>query len=120
VASNGELSVNAGPLKLQMVQDGETSVLRLSGELDLSNVTAVERVLQSALADGSSRIVIDLTDLSFIDSTGIALLVTTTAAGNGDGRIAVVPSQAAAVNRVLELTGVAEQLRYVDGDSLSR
>lgn len=112
-----EHSVNAGPLKLRVTQHGETCEVQLSGELDLANAGAVERELQAALADGSGRVVLDLGDLTFIDSTGIALLVT--AAGeNGEGRVRFLRSRALGVNRVLELTGVADRLPFVDDAQL--
>jgi anti-anti-sigma factor len=54
-------------------------------------------------------------ELTFIDSTGIALLVKAAADGNGDGRVRFLPSRAMAVTRVLELTGVADLLTFADG-----
>jgi anti-sigma B factor antagonist len=112
VATNEERNIHAGPLKLRTEQYGETRVIQLSGELDLANANAVERELQLALAD-DGRVVLDLGDLTFIDSTGIALLVTA-AAGNGDGRVRFLRSRAAGVTRVLELTGVADRLPFAD------
>ncbi|MGV1050223.1 MAG: STAS domain-containing protein [Solirubrobacterales bacterium] len=114
MAAKEERSVNAGPLKLRMTQYGDTAMIQLSGELDLANAGAVERELQTALANDSGRVVLDLGDLDFIDSTGIALLVTVAGEDNGDGRVRFLRSRAAAVNRVLELTGVAERLPFVD------
>jgi anti-anti-sigma factor len=121
VAVNEERSINAGPLKLQIEQYGDTRVIQLDGELDLANVDALERELQAAFSDGASRVVLDMGELTFIDSTGIALLVTAAGEDNGNGRIRFLPSRAAAVTRVLELTGVADRLPFADaapdGDS---
>jgi anti-anti-sigma factor len=49
-------------------------------------------------------------ELEFIDSTGIALLVSTLSGNEGETRISFIPSNFPAVTRVLELTGVAERL----------
>lgn len=97
-----------------MSQYGETCKIQLQGELDLANAETLERELQAALADGAGRVLVDMGELSFIDSSGIALLVRTAGVDNGQGRVRFLPSQATAVNRVLELTGVAERLPFVD------
>jgi anti-sigma B factor antagonist len=114
VAVNEQRSIKAGPLKLQIEQYGETRVIQLSGELDLANAGPVERELQSALSDGG-RVVVDMSDLDFIDSTGIALLVNAAGEDDGDGRIRFLRSRAPGVIRVLELTGVADRLPFADG-----
>lgn len=48
--------------------------LRLAGELDLSSATHVTDLLDPQLRAGG-RIVLDLTDLSFMDSTGLQVLI---------------------------------------------
>jgi anti-sigma B factor antagonist len=119
--SNEERNVNAGQLKLRMAQYGETCMIQLDGELDLANAPALEHELEAALSNGNGRVVVDMSELTFIDSTGIALLVTAASGadgdGNGDGRIRFLRSRAAAVTRVLDLTGVAERLPFADGSA---
>lgn len=56
--------------------DGEQStVLRIAGELDLSNVTAVEQAVDAAITDNPDRLVIEAGGLTFADSSAIALFV---------------------------------------------
>jgi anti-sigma B factor antagonist len=121
VVSHEERNVNAGQLKLRMAQYGETSMIQLDGELDLANAAALEQELNAALSNGNARVVIDMGELTFIDSTGIALLVTAAGGvdgdGDWDGRIRFLRSRAAAVTRILELTGVAERLPFADGSA---
>jgi anti-anti-sigma factor len=60
-------------------------------------------------------VVLDMTGLEFIDSTGIALLVATLSRDDAeDPRVRFVPSAALAVTRVLDLTGVGERLPLAD------
>jgi anti-anti-sigma factor len=115
VAVNEQRRIDAGLLKLQVEQYGETRVIQLSGELDLANVAALERELRAGLDDGASRLVVDMGGLEFIDSTGIALLVSATGEDGAEGRIRLLRSRALGVIRVLELTGVAERLPFADG-----
>jgi anti-sigma B factor antagonist len=113
---------STGMLAVGVFDDAGSRVIRVSGELDLATVPSLEQELQAALerADGH-RVVLDLSDLEFIDSTGIAVLVRAMGNGdgnedgNGDARLRFVPSRCAAVVRVLEMTGVAERMLPADG-----
>jgi anti-sigma B factor antagonist len=101
-------------LKLEVEREGDTHCIRLRGELDLSNAQALEAELGAAFADGRGEILVDMRDLTFIDSTGIAIVVS--ALGHADGqRLRFLPSPAPAVSRVLHLTGVEERLPLADG-----
>jgi anti-anti-sigma factor len=53
----------------------ERSVLRLSGELDLYAVSSFQQEWQAVLADGCRELFVDLGDLQFIDSAGLAALL---------------------------------------------
>ena len=58
-------------------EDG-TPVIRLSGELDMVSVERVRPVVEEVLAAGNDRLVFDVSGLEFMDSSGIALLVSAT------------------------------------------
>jgi anti-anti-sigma factor len=102
-----------GTLLVRTETSGDTIVIALCGELDLANASTAESALRGFI-DAGIPIVVDMSELEFIDSTGIAVLV---AALNGDGgetRIKFIPSAAPAVARVLELTGLAERMPRAD------
>ena len=112
-------SVQDGLLVVDLRNEGERLRLCLRGELDLSNACTAETKLEEAL--GSKRpLLIDLSRLEFLDSTGIALLIT--ALGRPDARrIEFVPSETPGVRRVLSLTGLEERLPYAsleDGQTM--
>ncbi|MFI6322856.1 STAS domain-containing protein [Nonomuraea sp. NPDC050556] len=50
-------------------------VVALSGEIDIGNLREVRWHLLSALEAGSSRVLVDVSELRFIDSNGLAVLV---------------------------------------------
>ncbi len=50
-------------------------VLRLSGELDLSSVPEVRRAIRAYIDENRVNLIINLTDLEFIDSSGLGVLV---------------------------------------------
>jgi anti-anti-sigma factor len=103
-------SVQDGLLVVDQQNEGERLRFCLRGELDLSNVCTAELKLEEAL-NSKRPVLIDLSKLEFLDSTGIALLIT--ALGRPDARrIQFVPSETAGVRRVLNLTGLEERLPY--------
>lgn len=80
----------------------------MRGELDLATADVVREALREALADAREEVVVDLTELTFIDSTGIGILIAAVTEDNGALRF--IPSEAPAVSRVLRLTGVEARL----------
>jgi anti-sigma B factor antagonist len=89
-------------------------VLALSGELDAANATeAHKRLLGLALRPGG-ELVLDLSELTFMDSTGIRPILQADEHARRHGASLVVARPPAQVLRVLELVGLDEQLDLVD------
>ena len=89
--------------------DGVT-LAELAGELDLASAPALREQLLGLLRPGFSRLVLDLSRVSFCDASGLAVLVGTGRRARllgGFLRLAAVPPQ---VNRVLRLTGLHQHL----------
>jgi anti-sigma B factor antagonist len=87
----------------------------LVGELDLSNVDIAEEALQLAEeVEGSPEIVLDLEQLTFIDSTGLAWMVAALRRHAVDGDRLRATGTTPAVERVFELTGMAPRLPLRD------
>jgi anti-anti-sigma factor len=84
-------------------------VVSLAGELDLSTIPRVERQLFEQLRS-KSGVVVDLTKVSFIDSSGIALLIQAFRAGDGAGVLNTVIADGSQVERVFHLTGIDRAL----------
>jgi anti-sigma B factor antagonist len=84
-------------------------VIAVIGELDL----AVTDQLQGAIgrAAGASRVLVDLADCEFLDSTGIAVLIRGRETLAAEGRDLAVCNPRRQVLRVLEVTG----LTRIDG-----
>jgi anti-sigma B factor antagonist len=109
-------AVHAGLLKLQSSWVGdETCLIELEGELDLANASALEAELDAVLGGGDGPVIVDMGELVFIDSTGLALLVALLSRDGGGSRLRFVPSRTDAVKKVLQLTGIGERLPLIDG-----
>ena len=100
--------IHDGPLIVQQTSESEGIRLALEGEMDLANAETAESMLREALASGGP-VVVDLGKLAFLDSTGVAMLVT--AMREGGSRLSFLPSEHASVRRLLNLTGLDERMR---------
>jgi anti-anti-sigma factor len=98
------------------VADGLARVA-LKGELDLSTVNRVEEELESLEGSGAKLIVLDLSSLSFLDSTGLRCLVTADQRAREAGRRLVLVRGPDAVQRVFTITRLEERLEMVDDAS---
>ena len=54
---------------------GDALIVKLTGELDLYNAHLVRDELAAAAARGPVRLIVDLSELTFIDSTGLGVLI---------------------------------------------
>jgi len=96
-----------GILEARLSHDGDTVTLAFLGELDLAGVGVARKRFAEAIATEPARVVIDLSELTFIDSTGISFLLSAVKQ-NDSGRLRFVACKAPAVRRVFAITGVAE------------
>ena len=93
--------------------DGLAHVV-LRGELDLSTVDKVEKAL-AVLHEGEDEVlVLDLSGLSFLDSTGLRLMVTADQRAQKEGRRLVIVKGPDTVQRVFSITKLDETLEMVD------
>jgi anti-sigma B factor antagonist len=90
-------------------RNGDTVWVRPVGELDLDTAPQLEEAI-AALAEDCPRLVLDLRGLTFMDSTGLRLVIRWDAAARRDGfDFAIVPGPEV-VQRVIRLTGMDDQL----------
>ena len=85
----------------------------LHGELDISTAPRLEDDLLRAEADGPSLVVIDLSRLAFMDSTGLRLLIAADSRARDAGRRLVLIQGNEMVQRVLRVTRLDERLEIV-------
>ncbi|MEV4798939.1 STAS domain-containing protein [Nonomuraea sp. NPDC049421] len=68
-------SMDVDVLEMSRHHHGGSVVVRLAGEMDVDNVSQVRKCLDEAVAAHDSTLVVDLTALTFIDTTGLGVLV---------------------------------------------
>ena len=88
--------------------------MALVGELDLSSVAKVQEELRRIEAGSPPTLVLDLSKLSFLDSTGLRCIVTADERAREAGRRIVIVRGPDAVQRVFAITRLEERLEIVD------
>ena len=86
--------------------------LKFAGELDMAGAPQAERALNDALAAGCSRIVVDLRELDFMDSTGLTLLVRWDLGARNDGyNLALIPGRPP-IQRLFAISGLDREFTF--------
>jgi anti-anti-sigma factor len=86
----------------------------LVGELDLSTVAKVQEELRRVEANSPPTLVMDLSKLTFLDSTGLRCIITADERAREEGRRVVIVRGPDPVQRVFAITRLEERLEMVD------
>ncbi|MBT2503826.1 STAS domain-containing protein [Curtobacterium sp. ISL-83] len=96
----------------------EAAVLECSGRLNMVSAPAFREAVAAVVAEGRTKVVVELSGVEFMDSSGLGALVgclKTARQAGGDLRIAAPSEQ---VQMVLQLSNIDKILRtYPDGDA---
>jgi anti-sigma B factor antagonist len=99
-------------MQIEELRDGTGCTLRLAGELDMAGVPSLEAAAGRVWGEVST-LTVDLSELSFIDSTGLAAIVHLSGlCARHRCRFQIVPGPDA-VQRLFELTGLDGVLPFV-------
>ena len=91
------------------------ALISLTGELDLSATAPLEEEVERlASEDGVRRVVLDLRELEFMDSTGLRMVALAQRRLRAAERELVLVRGADAVQRVFAITRMDEHLTFVD------
>ncbi len=100
--------------ELLFTVDAADGFVRPRGELDLSTVPLVEAALHEQGA-AHGRVTLDLGRLTFVDSSGLRLVLKTMEAAQREGfGFAVLPG-GPQIQRLFELAGIADRVPFTNG-----
>jgi anti-sigma B factor antagonist len=91
------------PFAMRVTGDGRLAV---SGDLDLGSAGILTDAIRSLLQSGARRVVLDLGGVSFIDSSGLAVLMTQREALEAAGAALVLSGLTARTESLLRVTGL--------------
>lgn len=100
-------------MKLDATRLGGVDLVKLAGEID---ITTVEEVDDFFSAFEVSNLVIDLTGVTFMDTTGIHFLVRLSNRFAGKGTLTLVVTPKSPVELLIKLTGLSDQFMIMESD----
>ncbi len=103
-----------GEFMLTSARDAAVHVISLAGELDLATAPELERELQRVEASAAESIVLDLSGLTFMDSTGLILILRAEARSRSDSNRLLLRRGPDNVQRVFTITGMDGVLPFAD------
>jgi anti-sigma B factor antagonist len=99
------------PFVVEVQRRDAVAIVQPRGELDLVTVEALRAALEGI--ESTDRLVLDLRGLSFIDSTGVQLLVALHQRAQRDGLQLTLMAPGAPVDSAIQLCGLAQELPFV-------
>ena len=94
-------------------------ILRVAGGIDLATVSQFEGALQHAMAALERFVVVDLSGVEYIDSTGVTALMQAETAARGDvDRIMFLRKFQPEVEAVLRVSGIYDELEFIEPETL--
>jgi anti-anti-sigma factor len=102
------------PFSVTVSTDGDRTTVALRGELDLSGVDRAREAIDQAQDSGTSLLVLDLSELDFVDSTGLEVMLRAARRAQDEGRRLIVQRPSRYVRRLLELTAIDRSLDVVE------
>lgn len=103
------------PVELSIEEDSGAgaTTLRLAGELDMATARRLEAAVASALEREESELTVDLTDVSFTDSTGLrSLLRARRECERRDRAFFVIPAASGGQHRLFQVSGLIGHLTF--------
>ncbi len=106
--------IRSSDLEIEVEQQGDRVLITIRGELDLATVAQLERRTASALELGPLQLVVDLSSVGFIDSSGLRFFVGLAARAARDGfSLSLLRPREPALT-VFRISGAEENLPFVD------
>jgi anti-anti-sigma factor len=107
-------------LRFELVRDGKTETLYVTGELDIATASALEHAVARSLDGQSGEFFLDVRDMTFMDSTGAQALLHLHRRLTALGRQLVVVSPTRPVHLVLEILGLDQLIDVRTTASIDR
>ena len=100
-------------LRIDRRQEGERVVVELEGELDMANAPLLQEAIENKELAAAKTVVLDLQGLTFLDSTGLRIILAAREQCWRRGQEFAVTPGSQQVQRLLSVTGVGEHLRTI-------
>jgi anti-anti-sigma factor len=106
--------IHASSFKIHSELDDGDARLKLVGELDMATVPRVEQAVGALLAQGARSLLIDLSDIAFVDSSGLRMFISLNDRAAVEGfRLSLIrPTDRSLA--VFQITGAEQNLPFIE------
>jgi anti-sigma B factor antagonist len=104
----------SGDLDLSTTSKGSCAVVRVDGEIDLDTANDLSAVALAAMREIGPSLVLDLSGVTFMDSTGLKVLLAVHRRAELAGGRMVLAGPTRSVNRVVTITGFDQTFAVCD------
>jgi anti-anti-sigma factor len=108
------VTIEHGRLTMRSCRQEDEHVLSLYGELDVGGVEALQDEMRRVEQTNAARIIVDLSGLEFMDSSGLRAILEIDARSRADGSRVVFVRGRLAVQRIFEMTDTERRLPFLD------
>src|SRR3954451_22613107 len=102
------------PFSVTVSSNGDSTTVFFKGELDLAGVEDARRAVEEAEQDSALMLVLDMSGLTFMDSSGLEVVLRSARRARESGRRLVVQRPSPYVKRLLEMTAIDQSLDIVE------
>src|SRR3954468_20805599 len=102
------------PFSVTVSRDADRATVELRGELDMSGTDRLQLAIEQAEDPPTGLLVLDLSKLDFIDSTGLEVVLRAARRAHDAGRRLIVARPSSYVRRLLALTAIDQSLDVVE------
>lgn len=101
-------------LQVETRTEGDVAVVTASGEVDVFTAPGLDAAIDAELADGRTRLVIDLTGVTFLDSTGLGVLVKGLKGAREAGGSLQLVVTTERIRKIFDITGLDSAMPLFD------
>ncbi len=101
-------------LQLATRHEGEVSVVSARGEVDVFSAPGLDTELDALIAAGNARLVVDLSEVAFLDSTGLGVLVKALKHAREAGGWLHLVITSDRIRKIFEITGLDASIPIFD------
>jgi anti-sigma B factor antagonist len=101
-------------LQLATRHEGDVSVVSAQGEVDVFTAPGLDTELDALIAAGSARLVVDLSEVAFLDSTGLGVLVKALKHAREAGGWLHLVVTSDRIRKIFEITGLDASIPIFD------
>ena len=102
-------------LRITAAAEEGSQVLCLAGEIDMASAPELQRACMAAVDEGAKRVVLDTAEVTFIDSTGLGVIIALQKRLRAEGGETFIRSPSSVVRRLIDVTSL-DRVVSIEGD----